>query len=289
MEHAAAGFLRRFADCAFAGCWINLSLARKNQHQTEHMKMSTTIQRMLWVMIAVLCIAASSSAQQAAAPRAVVPFTTYAFGDIYIGETISQIFVIRNEGDADLLIKDFIGACGCEVLGVDRVIAPGKEGSARIEVSTVSQSSGELFKIATLYTNDPQRPTIRFALTANILTSGNGGPVVGIDLRAGKHIGPVFVGPDTRTGLVFAPGKTGRAEFTITVERGPLNVQRIESASQAISIRLETIAPGKQYKVIVENSSAEAEASSQEQLRVVTDHPALPSFPLFVRLMVRRN
>ncbi|MEN3336141.1 MAG: hypothetical protein V7641_5506 [Blastocatellia bacterium] len=251
--------------------------------------MSTTIQRMLWVMAAVLFIAASSSAQQTAAPRAVVPFTTYAFGDIYIGETISQIFVIRNEGNADLLIKDFVGACGCEVLGVDRVIAPGKEGSARIEVSTVSQSSGELFKIATLYTNDPQRPTIRFSLAANILTSGNGGPVMGVELRAGKHIGPVFVGPDTRTGLVAAPGKSGRAEFTITVERGPLNVQRVESTSKAISARLETIEPGKQYKIIVESLPTEAVGSSQEQLRVVTDSPALPSFPLFVRDIVRRD
>ena len=247
------------------------------------------IQRMLRVIVAVLFIAASSPAQQAAAPRAVVPFTTYAFGDIYIGETISQIFVIRNEGNADLLIKDFIGACGCEVLSVDRVIAPGKEGSARIEVSTVSQSSGELFKIATLHTNDPERPSIRLALTANILTSGNGGPVMGVELRAGKHIGPVFVAPATTVGFVVAPGKTSRAEFTITVERGPLNIQRIEGAGKVVSARLETIEPGKRYKIIIENLPTEAEGSFQEQLRVVTDSPALPSFPLFVHPVVQRN
>jgi hypothetical protein len=240
-------------------------------------------------MVAVLFIAASSSAQQPAAPRAVVPFTTYAFGDIYIGETISQIFVIRNEGNADLLIKDFIGACGCEVLGVDKVIAPGKEGSARIEIGTTSQSSGELFKIALLHTNDPERPTIRFALTANILTSGNGGPVMGVELRAGKHIGPVFVDPATTANLVVAPGKTGRAEFTITVERGPLNVQRIEGAGKAISARLETVEPGKRYKVIITNLPTEAEGSFPEQLRVVTDSPVLPSLPLFVNLVVRRS
>src|SRR5436853_2339187 len=147
MEHDAAGFLRVFTDCAFAGCWITLFLARKDSLQTEHMKMPTTIQRMLWVIVAVLFVAASSPAQQAAAPRAVVPFTTYAFGDIYIGETISQIFVIRNEGNADLLIKDFIGSCGCEVLSVERVIARVNEGCAHIEVSTVSQARGGMFKI----------------------------------------------------------------------------------------------------------------------------------------------
>lgn len=249
--------------------------------------MSITFKRMLLVTAAVLFIAATMRAQSA--PRAVLPFTTYAFGDIYKGETISQIFVIRNEGNADLLIKDFVGACGCEVLGVDRVIAAGKEGSARIEINTVSQPGGELFKIAMLHTNDAQRPTITLTLKANLLTSGNGGPVNGVELRPGKHIGPIFVGPDVTNGFVVAPGKTGRAEFSITVERGPLNLQRLESASKTISARLETLEPGKQYKVVVENLPAQAEGQLQEQLRVITDSPVLPSFPLTVRFKVHGN
>lgn len=41
------------------------------------------------------------------APRAVVPFNSYDFGDIYRGEIISHVFVIRNEGKADLVISEF--------------------------------------------------------------------------------------------------------------------------------------------------------------------------------------
>jgi hypothetical protein len=41
------------------------------------------------------------------APKMVVPFTSFNFGDVYKGEVISHIFVIRNEGSADLQIKDF--------------------------------------------------------------------------------------------------------------------------------------------------------------------------------------
>jgi hypothetical protein len=41
------------------------------------------------------------------APKAVTPFTSFNFGDVYSGEVISQIFVIKNEGDSDLLITDF--------------------------------------------------------------------------------------------------------------------------------------------------------------------------------------
>jgi hypothetical protein len=237
-------------------------------------------------MAATFLIAAAARAQQTAAPRAVVPLTTYAFGDIYKGETISQIFAIRNEGDADLIIKDFVGACGCEVLSVDKLIAPGKQGLARVEISTASQPGGELFKLATLHTNDPSRPTITLTLTANVMTNGSGGPVNGVELRAGQYVGPVFVGPSLVHGFLVAPGKTRRDEFVITVGRGPLTIQRIEGDLKKISARLETVEPGKQYKVVFENLPTEAAGVFEENMRLITDSPVLPSLPLTVRIKV---
>jgi Protein of unknown function (DUF1573) len=88
------------------------------------------------------------------APRASVPFTSFNFGDVYTGDIISQIFVIKNDGDEELLIKDFKADCGCTVNRADRKIPPGKEGTAEVEVQTVSQS-GLINKYATLHTNDP--------------------------------------------------------------------------------------------------------------------------------------
>lgn len=250
--------------------------------------MSTTIKRMLLATLALCGIAMAAQAQEPAAPRAVVPFTTYAFGDVYKGETVSNLFVIRNEGNADLLIKDFVGTCGCEVLSVDRLIAPGKEGRARVEVSTASQPGGKFTKSAILHTNDLQHSTINLTLTANVLTSGSGGPVKGIELRAGKHVGPVFIGPDMDTGFVVAPGKTSTGEFVITVERGPLNLQRIEGGGKVVNARLETVELGKQYKVVFENLPTQAEGTFSEPLRVVTDNAELPTLPLTAHIKVRR-
>jgi hypothetical protein len=50
-----------------------------------------------------ITVAVSAWTAKPPAPKAVVPFTSFAFGDVYRGEDISQIFVIRNEGDADLV------------------------------------------------------------------------------------------------------------------------------------------------------------------------------------------
>ena len=73
------------------------------------------------------------------------------------------------------------------------------------------------------------------------------------DIPVGE-IWPVFVGPGLVHGFLVAPGKTRRDEFIITVERGPLNIQRIEGDLKKISARLETVEPGKQYAVYLRSS-----------------------------------
>ncbi len=123
---------------------------------------------------------------------------------MYTGEVISQIFTIKNEGDADLLIKDFKGTCGCTVTRSDTVIPPGKEGTANIEVQTISQS-GLINKTATLHTNDPALPTFTYTLVANVLA--------GAPLRQGQHIGPIFLSPGPQEAMFAQPGKKSAIEF----------------------------------------------------------------------------
>src|SRR6185295_11933415 len=209
------------------------------------------------VAVLVLLIPASAAAHQAdgarttqPASRAYVPINSYDFGDIYKGELISQIFIIRNEGDAALRIDSFSTGCGCSVIDSDRVIAPGKEGKAELQVNTSGQS-GHISKIATLHTNDPERPNIVLTLDANVLTSGDGGPVKGVVLRSGKHIGPIFLGPDSIGAFTTTEGKAGRTEFTISVERGNLKILRVET--QHFVSRIETTDNGKSYKLIFES------------------------------------
>jgi hypothetical protein len=239
-------------------------------------------------LFAIFFIAAASaragqSSSEARAPRAVVPFTSFDFGDIYKGEIISLDFVIKNEGTADLVIKEFVSGCGCEITNADRFIPPGKEGKAQLEVNTSTQF-GQITKPATLRTNDPEHPNIVLTLSANVLTSADGGPVQGVAIRQGKHIGPIFIGPDVRAGINVAAGQKGKAVFDITVEKAPLKVLRVESEGKYFTARLETVEEGKKYKVIVEAVATETPGIYDETFRVVTDSRLLPSFKIFAFL-----
>ena len=211
------------------------------------------------------------------APRAVVPFNGFSFGDVYRGEVISQIFVIRNEGDAELQIKDFKGDCGCTASRSDKVISPGKEGIAEVEVQTVSQS-GLINKTAIMHTNDPDRPVITFSLSANVLA--------GAPLRQGKHIGPIFLSPDSR-GSMYAPaGKKAMTEFSVTADDTLVKVLRVEAGTKNFAARVEVVEPGRRYKILVESLQIETGGLYTDQLRVVTDHPTLPAFTVDLTLRV---
>ncbi|HSE37005.1 MAG TPA: DUF1573 domain-containing protein [Blastocatellia bacterium] len=237
-----------------------------------------------------LCLAASfaisaegSPAEQAAtnparpAPRAVAPFTTFDFGDVYTGDIISHVFVIKNEGDAELLITDFKSDCGCTVTRSDRVIPPGREGTAEVEVQTLSQS-GMITKGAKLQTNDPERPTIIFTLNANVV---KGSPV-----RQGKYIGPLFLSSDSRLSMYARAGKKATAELSVTADRVAVNVLRVEAGTKQFVPRVEVIQPGRNYKILVESIEIETGGLYQDRLRVITDNPALPAFNIELTLRV---
>jgi hypothetical protein len=211
------------------------------------------------------------------APKAIVPFTSFSFGDVYTGEVISQIFVIKNDGDADLLIRDFKGDCGCTVTRSDRVIPPGKEGTAEIEVQTISQS-GLINKTATLHTNDPGQPTIIFTLIATVLK--------GSPLRQGKYIGPIFLSPDPRASMYALAGKKAMTEFSVTADGAAVKVLRVEGGTKQFASRVEVVQPGRSYKILVESLPIETGGLYTDQLRIVTDNPTLPAFSVDLTLRV---
>ena len=246
-----------------------------------HIPVGRSLAILTLLLIASLPVARAGAVRRArSAPRVVVPFTSFDFGDVYTGEIVSQIFVIRNEGDAELQIKEFKGDCGCTVTRYDRVIPPGKEATAELEVQTISQS-GLINKTATLHTNDPDKPAVVFTLIANVLA--------GSPLRQGKHIGPIFLSPGPQAAMYASAGRKATAELSVAADRAPVKLLRVEAATEDFAARLEVIEPGRSYKILIESSPMGASGLYKGRLRVLTDNPTLPAFAVDLALRVYAN
>jgi hypothetical protein len=104
-----------------------------------------------------------------AAPELTVVEGNYNFGTIPQGKKVQHNFVIRNSGDAPLVIKDVSVSCGCTAAKPSSsTIAPGK--SAEIQVVFDSSTfSGKVQKSVSLVTNAGKAPNYTFNLDGNIV------------------------------------------------------------------------------------------------------------------------
>ena len=110
--------------------------------------------------------------------------------------------------------------------------------------------------------------------------------LTGAPLRPGKYIGPLFISPEPRPALFAYPGKKAAFELSITATDKPVKILRVEGGEKHFVTRVEAIEPGRNYKLIIESLPTDVSDVFKERLRVVTDNPTLPSFPINVALRV---
>lgn len=79
--------------------------------------------------------------------------STHDFGTIKSGDVVSYEFVFKNTGNADLVIAQANGSCGCTVPEYPKdPIAPGYEGKIKVTFSS-SGMAGQISKTVTLLAN----------------------------------------------------------------------------------------------------------------------------------------
>ncbi len=130
----------------------------------------------LWVMMVLLVITAliltgyENAAAQNAGPKAVVSEPEKDAGEISSDKKLIHDFIIRNDGDAPLLIIDVKAACGCTAHNYDKTIAPGKTGKIHT-VTDVSTFKGFISKGITVSTNDPANPLIQLTVKGKVMAA----------------------------------------------------------------------------------------------------------------------
>jgi len=108
-----------------------------------------------------------------AGPRADFPETTFDFGVLTQGATVQRAVPFENKGDAPLEILSVNTSCGCTAaLPSERVVPPG--GKSEILVGYDSRGKmGQINKVVTVQTNDPERPQVQLTVKGLVVASAH--------------------------------------------------------------------------------------------------------------------
>lgn len=103
-----------------------------------------------------------------AAPKAELPATAFDFG--LVGESRDNVhpFIIKNTGDADLVIERIATDCGCTTTKYDRVIAPGAEGTVYVTLNTNGYRGHTITRKIKIYFNDKSGEPATLTVSANV-------------------------------------------------------------------------------------------------------------------------
>ena len=98
-------------------------------------------------------LTANSNAEKVLTPNIEMLETSYNFGEMQQGESVTHDFILKNTGDADLIISAAKGSCGCTVPEWPKTpIAKGEEAAIKVTFNSAGRS-GKQNKTVTLVTN----------------------------------------------------------------------------------------------------------------------------------------
>ncbi len=130
-----------------------------------------------WILFIVLALAVLLTACAGKQPQISLETTEFDFGDVVNGEIVSRDLIVRNVGQADLIVEEVITTCGCTTGALDPMtIPPGGEATLHIEFDSGAHGpelTGELMRQVILVSNDPEAPEATVQFTANVVPPEN--------------------------------------------------------------------------------------------------------------------
>jgi len=101
-------------------------------------------------------------------PRILVSEEEWDFGKVTQGEKPTHIFIVKNEGEGDLIIESLKESCACIEVSISTTrIQPGESAELKVTYDTTDYV-GKDEKHIHIYSNDPQIPEKRINLYVEI-------------------------------------------------------------------------------------------------------------------------
>lgn len=119
--------------------------------------------------VAALVLTAGALAPAAsAAPQIRLPTLQREIGALVAGDTAEVEFPIRNAGSEPLKIQGVKVTCGCTTVGYPDLLQPGQQGVLKVKLSSQPLWSGTVEKHFTVFSNDPEQPTVDLQVTVKM-------------------------------------------------------------------------------------------------------------------------
>jgi hypothetical protein len=212
------------------------------------------------VFVALILIAGAAYA----GPKISSPEPIYDFGELSNTEVVPHDFVIKNSGDAPLIISDVKTSCGCTVATMDKkTLNPGEE----TVVSATLKLSGEgpRTKDISVMSNDPDSPTYILKFT--------GSAVAAIKYEPNTlDFGQVLDDEPKELKLKIFSALDG---LTFNITDLSLNQDFLEAS-------YETLEEGKSYEITVKNAGPFPNGRLTAMLTITTDNEKAKEFRVYV-------
>ncbi len=213
-----------------------------------------------------------ASGTAVAAPKLVIAKTEFNAGDVKEGDAVRHSFIFRNEGNANLEIKNVVLTCGCETVDYDKVVAPGLQGQITLLVRTTALS-GALSKLVVVSTNDPLKPSFDLVMHLTIVNDAK--------KPAGQVLGPFIVSPSNQLSRTVAVGSA--ADFAVTIYSSgvpPARITKVVSEGGKFTVTLEPAGDGNRYVVRAVSANTLPVGRHQHSVKLLTDSKETPEIDL---------
>jgi len=202
-------------------------------------------------------------------PKLVIQQTSFDFGDIKQGETVSHVFVLSNNGGELLKINNVQASCGCTAAVPEKnELAPGESTNLPVKFNS-SGRMGNQTKTVKIFTNDPDTPETTITITCNILAADQSG------------IAPTIYFPETQHdfGKVNEGEKINYTFRFVNKGAGELVIKDVKSSCGCTAALLSNsnIKPGQEGTIKVEFDTKNRSGKNSKTVTVQSNDPKDPT------------
>lgn len=202
-------------------------------------------------------------------PKLVLQQTSFDFGDIKQGETVSHIFVLTNSGGDLLKITNVQASCGCTAAVPEKSeLAPGESTNLPVKFNSTGRM-GMQKKTVKIFTNDPQSPEMTLTISGKIVTGEQSGGVPAIHFSETQHdFGKVSEGE--KINYTFRFVNKGQSELVIKDVKS-------SCGCTAALLSSSNVKPGQEGTIKVEFDTKNRSGKNSKTVTVQSNDPKDPT------------